>query len=84
MLPPLSPAEEKLLLEFADPEAPADRGRNLAASSLKALLANAEFHGVLPIMLRKLRERGDADLPDDAALQQKLAELRDQATIATG
>lgn len=84
MLPPLSPAEEKLLLDFADPEAPADRGRNLSASSLMALLANAEFHGVLPIMLRKLREIGDTDLPADAALRQKLSELRDQATLATG
>lgn len=84
MLPPLSPADEKLLLDFADPEVPADRGRNLSASSLMALLANAEFHGVLPIMLRKLREIGDASLPEDAALRQKLSELRDQATLVTG
>ncbi|RRI01170.1 hypothetical protein EH240_15875 [Mesorhizobium tamadayense] len=84
MLPPLSPTEEKLLLDFADPETSADRGRSLSVDSLKALLANGEFHGVLPIMLRKLRERGDAGLPEDAALRQKLAELRDQATLATG
>ncbi|TGP23987.1 MULTISPECIES: nucleotidyltransferase family protein [unclassified Mesorhizobium] len=84
MLPPLSPADEKLLLDFADPEVPADRDRNLSASSLTALLANAEFHGVLPIMLRKLREIGDASLPEDAALRQKLSELRDQATLVTG
>ncbi|RWA77593.1 MAG: hypothetical protein EOQ28_02340 [Mesorhizobium sp.] len=84
MLPPLSPAEEKLLLDFADPEAPADRGRDLSASSLMALLANAEFHGVLPIMLRKLREIGDAKLPDDATLRQKLCGQRDQATLVTG
>jgi len=84
MLPPLSPAEEKLLLGFADPEAPADRGRDLSAQSLTALLDNAEFHGVLPIMLRKLRERGDDHLPADAALRQRLSELRDQSTLATG
>jgi hypothetical protein len=84
MLPPLSPAEEKLLLGFADPETPARQARDVSAKSLTALLANAEFHGVLPIMLRKLREIGDAQLPRDPALQQKLAELRDQATIATG
>ncbi|AZO72106.1 MAG: hypothetical protein E5V92_06600 [Mesorhizobium sp.] len=84
MLPPLSPADEKLLLDFADPEVPADRGRNLSASSLTALLANAEFHGVLPIMLRKLREIGDASLPEDAVPRQKLSELRDQATLVTG
>nr|WIE91827.1 nucleotidyltransferase family protein [Mesorhizobium sp. WSM4875] len=84
MLLPLSPAEEKLLLEFADPEAPSERGGALSASSLIALLANAEFHGVLPIMLRKLREIGEADLPNDAALRQKLSGLRDQATLATG
>ncbi|OBQ77236.1 nucleotidyltransferase family protein [Mesorhizobium sp. WSM3873] len=84
MLPPLSPAEEKLLLEFADPEAPSERGGALSASSLIALLANAEFHGVLPIMLRKLREIGEADLPNDAALRQQLSGLRDQATLATG
>jgi len=84
MLPPLSPADEKLLLTFADPEAPAAIGGNLAAQTLLALLANAEFHGVLPIMLRKLREIGDAKLPKDPALRQKLSELRDQATMATG
>ena len=84
MLPSLSPADEKLLLRFADPDAPAISGKELSATSLLALLANAEFHGVLPIMLRKLRELGDASLPKDAALQQKLAELRDQATTATG
>lgn len=84
MLPPLSPADEKLLLTFADPEAPAAIGGNLAAQTLLALLANAEFHGVLPIMLRKLREIGDAKLPKDPALRQKLSELRDQATTATG
>ncbi|WP_292238227.1 nucleotidyltransferase family protein, partial [Mesorhizobium sp.] len=84
MLLPLSPAEEKLLLEFADPEAPSEPGGALSASSLIALLANAEFHGVLPIMLRKLREIGEADLPNDAALRQKLSGLRDQATLATG
>ncbi|RUW50739.1 hypothetical protein EOA32_18245 [Mesorhizobium sp. M1A.F.Ca.ET.072.01.1.1] len=84
MLLPLSPAEEKLLLKFADPEAPSERGGALSASSLIALLANAEFHGVLPIMLRKLREIGEADLPNDAALRQKLSGLRDQATLATG
>lgn len=84
MLPPLSPAEEKLLLDFADPEAPADGKWTLSANSLMALLANAEFHGVLPIMLRKLREIGDANLPANTALRQKLAELRDQATLATG
>ncbi|MDG4890238.1 nucleotidyltransferase family protein [Mesorhizobium sp. WSM4887] len=84
MLLPLSPAEEKLLLEFADPEAPSERGGALSTSSLIALLANAEFHGVLPIMLRKLREIGEADLPNDVALRQKLSGLRDQATLATG
>ncbi|WFP63220.1 nucleotidyltransferase family protein [Mesorhizobium sp. WSM4904] len=84
MLPPLSPAEEKLLLDFADPEVPADGQRTLSTNSLMALLANAEFHGILPIMLRKLREIGDAKLPADTALRQKLSELRDQATLATG
>ncbi|MEW6635157.1 MAG: nucleotidyltransferase family protein [Pseudomonadota bacterium] len=84
MLPPLSPTEEKLLLGFADPEALADRGKELSAKSLMALLDNAEFHGVLPIMLRKLRERGDDHVPADAALRQRLSELRDQSTLATG
>jgi hypothetical protein len=84
MLPSLSPADEKLLLRFADPDASAVPGKELSANGLLALLANAEFHGVLPIMLRKLRELGDASLPKDTALQQKLAELRDQATMATG
>ncbi|UCI07703.1 nucleotidyltransferase family protein [Mesorhizobium sp. B1-1-8] len=84
MLPPLTPADEKLLLNFADPEAPAAWGQDRSANTLMALLANAEFHGVLPIMLRKLREVGDARLPGDAALRQKLSELRDQATLATG
>ena len=84
MLPPLSPAEEKLLLGFADPEASADRGKDLSANSLMALLANAEFHGVLPIMLRKLRERGDDNLPGDGVLRQRLSQLRDQSTLATG
>jgi len=73
MLPPLSPADEKLLLTFADPEAPAAIGGNLAAQTLLALLANAEFNGVLPIMLRKLRQIGAARLPQDAALQGKLS-----------
>ncbi|TPJ73277.1 nucleotidyltransferase family protein [Mesorhizobium sp. B2-7-1] len=84
MLPSLAPADEKLLLTFADPEASAAIGNGLAAKTLLALLANAEFHGVLPIMLRKLREIGDARLPQDAALQRKLSELRDGATMATG
>ncbi|MDX8458693.1 nucleotidyltransferase family protein [Mesorhizobium humile] len=84
MLPSLAPADEKLLLTFADPEAPVAIGNGLAAKTLLALLANAAFHGVLPIMLRKLREIGDARLPQDAALQRKLSELRDEATIATG
>ncbi|RWE03926.1 nucleotidyltransferase family protein [Mesorhizobium sp.] len=82
MLPPLSPADEKLLLSFADPQAQVTGA--LSAGPLMALLANAEFHGVLPIMLRKLRELGDANLPADTALRQRLSELRDQATIATG
>ncbi|RUU53941.1 hypothetical protein EOD04_33490, partial [Mesorhizobium sp. M2C.T.Ca.TU.009.01.2.1] len=84
MLPELSPAQEKLLIKLADPEATADWGNDVSAGDLLALLANAEFHGVLPIVLRKLRERGDADLPNDAGLRQKLAELRDQMTTATG
>jgi len=84
MLPSLAPADEKLLLTFADPEASVAIGNGLAAKTLLALLANAEFHGVLPIMLRKLREIGDARLPQDAALQRKLSELRDEATMATG
>lgn len=82
MLPPLAPADENLLLNFADPEA--QIAEVPAARALLALLANAEFHGVLPIMLRKLREHGDAHLPQDAALLQRLAELRDQSTLATG
>jgi hypothetical protein len=84
MLPSLSFADEKLLLAFADPEAPAAVGSNMAPETLLALLVNADFHGVLPIMLRKLREIGDHHLPKDAGLQRKLAELRDQATVATG
>lgn len=84
MLPSLAPADEKLLLTFADPEATVAIGRDVAAESLLALLANAEFHGVLPIMLRKLSEIGDAQLPADAALRQKLSELRDRSTLATG
>ena len=79
MLPSLLPADEKLLLRFADPEA--EMAGAPAAASLLALLDNAAFHGVLPIMLRKL---GNMNLPQDIALQQRLAELRDQATIATG
>ncbi|TPI28508.1 nucleotidyltransferase family protein [Mesorhizobium sp. B3-2-1] len=83
MLPSLTSAEERLLLRFADPEAAAVED-NLSAKALSALLDNAEFHGVLPIMLRKLRERGDARLPLDAGLPDKLDDLRQKATIATG
>ncbi|MFC3327252.1 nucleotidyltransferase family protein [Mesorhizobium cantuariense] len=81
MLPPLTPAEEKLLLRFADPEAAAG-GEVLPAKTLTALLDNAEFHGVLPIMLRKLS--GDARLPPDQGLRDRLDDLRQKATIATG
>ena len=84
MLPALSPAQEKLLIKLADPEAPADWGKDVSAGDLLAELANAEFHGVLPIVLRKFREYGDANLPKDARLLQKLTELRDQMTTATG
>ncbi|CCV03471.1 conserved hypothetical protein [Mesorhizobium metallidurans STM 2683] len=82
MLPPLTPADEKLLLNYADPEAPT--AGDPAAKTLSALLANAEFHGVLPIMLRKLPERGDRRLPQDAALQEQLSGLRQKAPIVTG
>jgi hypothetical protein len=83
MLPSLTSAEERLLLRLADPEAAAVED-NLSAKSLSALLDNAEFHGILPIMLRKLRERGDARLPPDTDLRDKLDDLRQKATIATG
>jgi len=83
MLPPLTPAEEKLLLNYADPEAPL-AGGDLAAKTLSALLANAEFHGILPIMLRKLQERGDAHLPQDAGLMETLSDLRQKSTLVTG
>lgn len=83
MLPPLTPAEEKLLLNYADPEAPL-AGGDLAAKTLSALLANAEFHGILPIMLRKLQERGDAHLPQDAGLMETLSDLRRKSTLVTG
>lgn len=83
MLPPLTSIEERLLLRFADPEATAVED-NLSAKVLSALLDNAEFHGVLPIMLRKLQEGGDARLPQDASLREKLDDLRNKATIATG
>ncbi|TPL81501.1 nucleotidyltransferase family protein [Mesorhizobium sp. B2-3-13] len=83
MLPSLTFAEERLLLRLADPEAAAVED-NLSAKALSALLDNAEFHGVLPIMLRKLRERGDARLSQDSGLQSKLDDLRQKATIATG
>ncbi|WP_188393900.1 nucleotidyltransferase family protein [Mesorhizobium sp. SARCC-RB16n] len=83
MLPSLTCAEERLLLRLADPEAAAVED-DLSAKALSALLENAEFHGVLPIMLRKLRERGDAHLPSDAGLRDKLDDLRQKATIATG
>lgn len=82
MLPPLTPADEKLLLNYADPEARS--AGDPAAKTLSALLANAEFHGILPIMLRKLQEHGDAHLPQDAALQEQLSGLRQKATIAIG
>ncbi|TJV44556.1 MAG: hypothetical protein E5Y02_07220 [Mesorhizobium sp.] len=83
MLPFLNSAEEKLLLRFADPEAAAVED-DLSAKALSALLDNAEFHGVLPIMLRKLHERGNAHLTSDANVQSKLHELRQKAPIATG
>ena len=83
MLPPLTPAEEKLLLNYADPEAPL-AGDDPAAKTLSALLANAEFHGTLPIMLRKLQERGDAHLPQEAGLPEMLSDLRQKATLVTG
>ncbi|RWF37138.1 MAG: hypothetical protein EOS65_27725 [Mesorhizobium sp.] len=82
MLPPLAPADEKLLLNYADPEA--RMAVVPAAGTLLALLDNAEFHGVLPIMLRKLREAGDAHLPQDPALQARLTELREASTLVTG
>ncbi|MER8372702.1 nucleotidyltransferase family protein [Mesorhizobium sp. M1406] len=82
MLPSLTPPEEKLLLRYADPEASAFDADNLPAKSLTALLDNAEFHGVLPIMLRKLS--GDARLPPDQGLRDRLEDLRQKATIATG
>ena len=84
MLPPLTPADEKLLLRYADPEASVADGDTVTAKTLSALLANAEFHGVLPIMLRKLRERGDAHLPQDAGLRETLADLRQKSTLVTG
>ncbi|MCZ8547731.1 nucleotidyltransferase family protein [Mesorhizobium qingshengii] len=83
MLPSLTSAEEKLMLRYADPEA-ATVGEDLSARTLTALLDNAEFHGVLPIMLRKLQERGDAHLPPDPGLRDKLDDLRQKATITTG
>ncbi|WP_136617463.1 MULTISPECIES: nucleotidyltransferase family protein [Mesorhizobium] len=83
MLPSLTSAEEKLLLRYADPEAAAV-GEDLSAKTLSALLDNAEFHGILPIMLRKLQERGDAQLPPDQGLRDRLEDLRQKATIATG
>jgi len=82
MLPPLTPADEKLLLNYADPEA--ELAVVPRVGSLLALLDNAEFHGVLPIMLRKLREAGDAHLPQDADLQARLDELREASTLVTG
>ncbi|MER9327943.1 nucleotidyltransferase family protein [Mesorhizobium sp. M0488] len=83
MLPLLNSAEEKLLLRYADPEASAVDADLSPAKALSALLDNAEFHGVLPIMLRKLSERGEHP-PRDAGLQAKLDALRRKATIATG
>ena len=35
-------------------------------------------------VLRKLREGGDARLPQDPALQERLAELRQNSTLVTG
>ncbi|MBN9222309.1 MAG: nucleotidyltransferase family protein [Mesorhizobium sp.] len=83
MLPSLTTAEERLLLRYADPEAEAVQNVS-SAKSLSALLDNAEFHGILPIMLRKLREHGDSHLPKDAGLEARLEDLRQKATIATG
>jgi hypothetical protein len=82
MLPPLTPADEKLLLRYADPEAAGDDAPS--ARTLLTLLANAEFHGILPIMLRKLQAREPGYLPNDTTLRERLADLRDKATIATG
>ena len=82
MLPSLTSAEERLLLRYADPEAAVVE--DLSAKTLSALLDNAEFHGILPIMLRKLQERGDAQLPPDQGLRDRLEYLRQKATIATG
>ncbi len=84
MLPSLSHADEKLLLRYADPEARVAGDGIPPAKTLMALLANAEFHGVLPIMLRKLGECGDDRLPRDAELRDRLSDLREQATIITG
>ncbi|RJT42649.1 hypothetical protein D3227_01995 [Mesorhizobium waimense] len=82
MLPPLAPADENLLLNYADPEA--RTAEVPTAKTLLALLANAEFHGVLPIMLRKLQERSDAHLPRDAGVQETLSDLRQKSTLVTG
>lgn len=82
MLPPLSADDEKLLLAFADPQHETAVARS--APRLEALLANAEFHGVLPIMLRKLSTQGEAALPADSRLGARLAELRHGQMMATG
>jgi hypothetical protein len=83
MLPSLTLADEKLLLRYADPEASVS-GDNVTAETLSALLANAEFHGVLPMMLRKLGECGDGHLPQDPRLRERLADLRRKSTLVTG
>ncbi|WP_421914783.1 nucleotidyltransferase family protein [Mesorhizobium sp.] len=84
MLPPLSPTDKKLLLRYADPEASMIGDLRESADTMMALLANAEFHGTLPIMLRKLGEIGGETLPKDAALRATLSDLRQKATIVTG
>lgn len=83
MLPALSRAEERLLLGLADPEAPAPEELPPAPRML-ALLDNVEFHGVLPIAMRKLGAYGFDRLAQDDALKARLAELRERITVAVG
>lgn len=81
---PLSAADEALLIDLADPIAPPPPDIHWTSDRLARLLDAAESHGLLAIVVRKLREAGAADwLPDEKSVA-RLRDLERRTTLAVG
>jgi len=80
----LSSEDEEVFLRFADPATPAFQITNLSRERFEAITAHAQWHGVLPIVLRKFVELSQTDPRQTVSFDAQLRQLQERSVMAIG